>query len=329
MRSASLKLPGHPDTICDLVAETIVDEYLARDPQARIRVHVSGGFGALFINGSVRSSADFDVTQVARRVLAEAGVIEDVESFVSIESLPRESAAQDALVPSIPITVTGYACAETADSIPQTISVARRIAKELQAFRENRDDGFWLGPDAEVTVIADQVIPNLVSLRIEHGLKDVHEARKQLTHFVSQGRSELRVRVNDIGPVEARGLAHASGASGLSSQPYGSLLPSTTPHIGLDLHHPAKAGSWLARDAARQLVSRGAKAVLVQAIYFPGENLPARLRLTDERGKNLTQELPLENFNLARVEKTWWRPNLNRDAAKWGFAGENGLPWEG
>ncbi len=323
-----MKLPGAPDKICDLVAEAIVDEYLARDPEARVRVNVSGGFGALFVSGAVRTTADFDVSMLTRRVLGELGGIDTIEPFISLEQLPPDRAAQDVLVPAAPVTVTGFASAETTHGIPQTVFLARQIAKDLQHFRETRDDGFWLGPDAEVTVIADQTTPSSVALRIEHGLKNVHEARTQLTQLISTNHPNLHVRVNDAGPVEARGLSQATGASGLEVQPYGSLVPSTSPLIGLDIRHPAKAGAWLARDAARSLLSRGAKAILVTAIYFPGEFVPARLRLVDERGKNLSQEIPLQMFNLDRVLKDWLRPNLNRDAARWGYAGEPGLPWE-
>jgi hypothetical protein len=97
--------------------------------------------------------------------------------------------------------------------------------------------------------------------------------------------------------------------------------------IGQDILQPEKAGAWLARAAARKLVTQGARAALVQAVYAPGEYLPVSLRARDERGQDLSRAIALESMSLERV-KGWWRPNLNLDAARWGFAGAAGFPWE-
>ena len=98
--------------------------------------------------------------------------------------------------------------------------------------------------------------------------------------------------------------------------------------MGLDVRHAEKAGAWLTRRAARDLVLKGAKAAMVTATYVPGEKLPSKLAARDERGKDLSSSLDISKLSLDRVAE-WWRPNLCSDAARWGFVGETGLPWEG
>jgi hypothetical protein len=45
-------------------------------------------------------------------------------------------------------------------------------------------------------------------------------------------------------------------------------------------------------------------------------------------GKDLTVGISPAALSLDRVMKEWWRPGLNVDAHRWGFAGEPGMPWE-
>ena len=303
MRSARITLPGHPDKACDLVAEAIVDEYLRRDPAARIALNVAGGHGALFISGDVSSEADFDVASLVRRTLGLLGVMDEMEPFVSLENIVAEQLPLFLSGFELPVIGTGYASAETPELIPSAVLLAKRIAKAL----EERPD---------------------VRIFLEHGATSLAESRKSVEAVVHAILPDAHVHVNELGAHEVRGLAHRSGASGKDRAPYGSLLPSVSNGIGRDIRHPEKAASWLLRSAARDLVKKGAKAALVQATYVPGELVPSRITARDERGTDLSTKVDRTSLSLERVAKEWWRPGLNADATRWGFAGEPGLPWE-
>jgi S-adenosylmethionine synthetase len=328
MRTASMKLLGHPDKICDLVAEAIVDEYMKRDPQSRIRLNVIGGHGALFISGDVSSQADFDVAALVRRVVGERGVQGEIEPFVSLEAMSPERAAVEQGGSSVPVTVTGFATDETPELVPETVALALRVAKKLEEYRQLDEQGFWLGGDGEVSVAADQAKPSSISLLVEHGSRTLPEAREALANVVRSLAPGLHFRVNDAGPTEARGLSRAAGSSGRELFPYGSLVPATLSGSGLDPYHPSKSGSWIARMVAKQLVKRGARAVMVHALYHPGEKIPARVLIRDERGKDLSKEIERAQFSIDRAVREWWRPDLSTAATRWGLVGEPTLPWE-
>jgi len=328
MRSARVKLPGHPDKACDLVAEGIVDEYLRRDPEARIRLHVSGGRGALFVCGDVKSTADFDVSAAVRRTLGSLGIVTELEPFVSLEPVSPEQTAIFAQGHDTPVTVTGYATDETPEMVPLTLWLAKRIAKALEDKRSSDESWYWLGPDGEVQVHANGSQPDSIHILIEHGTAPLAGIRGQISSLVNNLTSGVQVNVNSLGPNETRGLAHVTGASSRWERAYGSPLPAVSTGMGLDVQRAEKAGVWLTRHAARKLMMKGAKAAMVTAVYLPGEKLPSRIQARDERGRDLTQEIEPSSLSLERAMTEWWRPGLCSDAARWGFAGEAGLPWE-
>lgn len=329
MRSAKMKLPGHPDKACDLVAEAIVDEYLKRDPESRLHLQVSGGRGALFVNGDVMSTADFDVSALIQRTLGAAGSLQPLEPFVALEPMPKEAAERHLDGAGLPSVAIGYACDETPEFLPKPMYLARRIAKALEDKRQGDEAWFWLGSDGEVVVTADGSEPDSIAIQIEHGSEPLESARLKVEELVREFSKNAKIRVNEFGPCETRGLAGLTGASGRDQAAYGWPLPTIDARIGRGIRHPGKAGTWLARAAAVDLVKSGrARAVLVSLKYLPGEIRPAVISARDEKGRDVSGSMDPAQLALDRVAKDWWRPGLNADAARWGFAGESGLPWE-
>ena len=329
MRSARMKLPGHPDKACDLVAEAIVDEYLKRDPESRLQLQVSGGRGALFVNGDVFSTADFDVAALIQRTLGAAGSLQPLEPFVALEQIPLDAASRSLDGSTLPIMVVGYACDETSEFLPKPLYLAKRIAKALEDKRRGDEAWFWLGSDGEVKVTADGSEPDSIFIQIEHGTEPLESVRQKIEGLVREFSQTAKIRVNEFGPCETRGLAGLTGASGREQSAYGLPLPAVDVRIGCDIRHPGKAGAWLARAAALSLVRSGrARAVLVNLKYLPGEGRPAAISARDEKGRDISGLIDRGSVALDRVAKDWWRPGLNADAARWGFAGEAGLPWE-
>ena len=322
MNPARIRLPGHPDAACDMVAEAIVDEYMRRDPDTRIALSVIGGRGALFVAGDVISAADFDVAQIIQRTLGTIGIGTELEPFVSLEPVVGERATLFRNGAEAPVVVIGYATRETEEMIPTSLVLAKTIVKELDLRRRTDEVWFWLGADGEVHV------GERISIRVEHSAKPIEDVRREISALVEKIAPRHDVRVNELGSDEVRGIGNVMGASGRDIHPYGSALPSTPSSIGLDISRAEKAGAWLARAAARNLVTRGAQAALVRVTYLPGERMPAHLEARDEKGRDLSRELARESLALDRVTHEWRCSNLCADASRWGFAGELDLPWE-
>lgn len=57
MKTAECVSPGHPDKVCDQIADAIVDDYLMNDEKSRVAIEVCGGHGKLYVTGEVTSTS--------------------------------------------------------------------------------------------------------------------------------------------------------------------------------------------------------------------------------------------------------------------------------
>ena len=64
---------GHPDKVCDRIADTILDELIKGDSETRAAVECCAAYNTLFITGEVTSRASVDYSAVARKVVREIG----------------------------------------------------------------------------------------------------------------------------------------------------------------------------------------------------------------------------------------------------------------
>jgi len=337
MRSARVLSPGHPDRACDIIAETIVDEYVRRDPTASVRVRACGGRGAMFVAGVASSTADFDVGAVVTRTAASLGVRSHIEPFVSIEQVPG-SFILEATRTHRPISVVGYASRETDIRLPSTVDRAKRIAKRLEDLRNHDPEWFWFEPAFEVTVVERAHAEPVIYVACAHGERPLAEVRERIADAASSIAPGMIVRANLHGGIRTNGLDQDVGASGVMDEPYGSGIVVTGSSIGCDPSNPLKFGTWLARGLAKRALDRciasddptrqGANAVLVRATYAPGDREPSYLSVRDDRGRDVSVKEDALAMAYAHLHPNL-RLGLSTNAAHWGFAGEVEMPWEG
>lgn len=328
MSWARVRGPGHPDVACDVVAATIVEEYVRRDPKTRIDVRVSGGQGVLFVAGSVQSTADFDVSDVVSRSVGALGVIDSLEPFITIEPMPSvwapDVGARDL------VHVVGYATGETESFLPMSTHVARVIASGIERLRTGDPEWFWLGPDYEV-VVSDRKSSLICWLRVEHSdsisLADVRER----IHGVCIGLvPSIEVRVNVAGEEHIAGFRSRIGSSGRASSfdGFGMFLPVSLSGVGREPVHPLNAGSWFARSLARELVARQqGSAIMVHAVWSPMATRPEWIHVRNERGADLSALVSRSAFDLADIPGEWIQPGPLSSAIRSGFDATL-LPWE-
>lgn len=72
---------GHPDKICDQIADRILDALLEQDPQSRVACEVTCTTDAVHIFGEVTTKAEVDYAGLARRVIEEIGYTEPNRGF--------------------------------------------------------------------------------------------------------------------------------------------------------------------------------------------------------------------------------------------------------
>ncbi len=297
MPLAHARGPGHPDALCDTLAIALVEEYLRRDPEARLRLCVTGGRESLFVDGDLASTADFDPATILRRVLAEVDPTLTAEPFVTCEPVHANFLPKNASFD--PWIVYGYATAETPDGWPPAQSALHQLLPVLEAFRA-KPDGYALGPDYDL--LADDGTRE-VSMRFEHpSTVPRDEVETSVRALVASALPGWSFRTLAAGSVTEAGLRRRSGVSGRTQAAdlYSSHIPAQASGVGYAVRHPGNLGTWLARDEARRLVGEGhGRGILLVLRWNPFETRPIVVSARNERGQDLASHVDPERFDLA------------------------------
>jgi S-adenosylmethionine synthetase len=340
LKAVEAPLAGHPDKVCDLLVESVVDEYLRRDLLSKMDIQALGSNGMIMIGGVVDSRADFDVAEIAKQAYAQVSYTDAVELFVNLER-PGEERLRPQRTGGASGTaiVHGYATHETRELMPRAVVYANALARRIDDLRKTDPRFSWLRPDGKVQLAIDG--NTLISVTVIAAHAEDMEITQVQTLLLEQavipvlGDMEgVKVFINPSGPFTIGGFTLNAGVSGrkILSDTYGGLLPhGGTSMVGKDPLKPSRSGLYMARFAARELVKEGlAPNVMLTAVYSVGVEEPVALVAKGGDGSDFTA-LVRERYDF-RPEAIVERFNLRRPIysafSNYGVFGREGLPWE-
>lgn len=168
---------GHPDKICDLVSDSILDEIITNDPDSRVAVEALTTTGIVFVAGEVSSKARIDAQEVVRSTLKDIGYnglkygfdgnscsvltsIHEQSPDISMGVSKNENGVQGAGDQGL---MFGYATSETAELMPLPITLAHKLTMKLATVRKEKTLD-WIGPDgkSQVSVIYEDSVPKKI-----------------------------------------------------------------------------------------------------------------------------------------------------------------------
>ncbi len=189
---------GHPDKICDIISDSILDEILSKDPDGRAAIETMSTTGMIVVTGEINTKCYVEIPRIVRNVIKEIGYTKpeygmDYQSCAVLTSIQEQS-------PDIAQGVNiggagdqgmmfGYATNETPEYMPMTISYAHKLMKKVSELRKYGKISY-LRPDgkSQVTVEYDDGKPTRIDaivLSVQHDPDiDIHTIKKDMMEYV-------------------------------------------------------------------------------------------------------------------------------------------------
>jgi S-adenosylmethionine synthetase len=316
---------GHPDKICDRISDSILDTYLAADPESRVACETLTTTNRIVLAGEVRGPKEItpaDVEQVAREAVREIGYEQEgfhwktavVENYLHEQSADiamgvdargnKDEGAGDQGI------MFGHAVRETEDLMPAPIYYSHKILKSMaEARHANPDVG--LGPDSksQVTLVYEGGVPTrassvVVSTQHLEWLTgdDVREVvREFVTGVLPEGwmPPESEFYVNPTGKFVIGGPDGDAGLTGrkIIVDTYGGAAPhGGGAFSGKDPTKVDRSAAYAARYLAKNVVAAGlAHKCTIQLSYAIGVSKPLSLYV------NLYETGEVDEARLERV----------------------------
>ncbi|OGE74183.1 MAG: hypothetical protein A3I07_01470 [Candidatus Doudnabacteria bacterium RIFCSPLOWO2_02_FULL_42_9] len=259
MKTCEFVTPKHPDKICDLIADSILDAYLVSDRNSRVAVEVMGGHNQISVSGEIRSNTNVDIAAIVKKIVGE-------NFQVNVHVVPQSSfiaAGVDLGGAGDQGIMIGYALNQTPNFMPLEYELARNLCERI--YDKHPFDG-----KVQVTVEGTKVITVVASFQ---NIKS-----DELLSLVKTLLPAENYLINPAGDWSIGGFDADSGISGrkIVIDNYGpEYSVGGGSFSGKDFTKVDRSGAYMARKIAVDfLKKKSAQSVQVKLAYAIGKSVP-------------------------------------------------------
>ena len=313
IKTAEFVSPKHPDKICDFIADSILDAYLASDPESRVAVEVMGGHKLITINGEVTSRAKPDIESLVKSLVGEEyKIISNIvgQSSEIARGVDTGGAGDQGIM-------KGYATSETEEFLPLEYVLARDLCRKIYE-KYPYDGKTQVTVDTSTKLSVKTVVASFQNTKSAELLKLVKEITLAQEYLI-----------NPTGEWSQGGFDSDTGLSGrkIVIDNYGpEIAVGGGSFSGKDYTKVDRSGAYMARRIAVELLQkRNSKEVITKLAYAIGKPNPvmavAIVNGAEEpiTGYDLTPRGIREFLKLDKVKFA--------DTATWGHFGR-GFSWQ-
>jgi len=328
---------GHPDKICDMISDAVLDSILQQDPAARVACETFATTGLVNVMGEITTSAYVDIPSIVRETIRSIGYDRakygfDCDTCGVLSSIHEQSpdiamgvdksleskAGEDASSTGAGDQgmMFGFACDETPELMPLPISLAHKMAKQLTQVRQERTLPY-LRPDGktQVTVEYDGDKPvrlDTIVVSTQHDPEvSLETIRRDIEAYVirpiagNMMDENTVIHINPTGRFVVGGPAGDTGLTGrkIIVDTYGGYARhGGGAFSGKDPTKVDRSAAYLARYIAKNIVAAGAaKKCEVQLAYAIGVAKPVSLMI-DTFGTGLANDEAIAEYLIQNLD---------------------------
>jgi S-adenosylmethionine synthetase len=355
---------GHPDKVCDYIADSILDACLEQDKNSRVACETLCKSDTVVVAGEITTNGRLEYERIIRQAVKEIGYTDSAEPFCDttlkvISLITRQSGEIDQGVTAATSQsgdpgagdqglMFGYATDDSPELMPLPILLAHKLTKGLSDDRK-AGNVRWLRPDSksQVSVLYEHNTPKEVTAVVVSTQHTPEADQKTITEYVREDlgprvlgqwwRTNVALFVNPTGSFTHGGPSADAGVTGrkIIVDSYGGAgRHGGGAFSGKDPSKVDRSSAYFCRFVAKQVVASGlAKRAEIQVGYAIGMAKPVSVKVEtfgtgDEQA---AAEFVMNAFDFrprAIIERLDLLRPIYRSTTNYGHFGRPGLPWE-